>query len=168
MLRERLRYQKTDWIEETIGSVSVQIHTIHIIKIKTKETEPIFSISALQNYVVVPSLLTSAPLSRWLTSCASTVSLAFVIMLMESRKISMAEETMRHLMLQTNLLSPPIPSMRLIELVELFLAHEGFFYATLEQLDNLPDIDKMLSNIALVPRNNGQRRRVNRKHLQFA
>jgi MutS domain III len=58
-------------------------------------------------------------------------------------------------LLRTNLMSPPARSdtiNRRLELVDLFLSSQDFFFAVFEHLKNLPDIDKMLSNIALVPR----------------
>lgn len=60
-------------------------------------------------------------------------------------------------LLRTNLMSPPARVDTIntrLELVDLFLSNAEFFYAVLEHLTNLPEVDKMLSNIALVPRKN--------------
>jgi DNA mismatch repair protein MSH4 len=58
-------------------------------------------------------------------------------------------------LLRSNLMSPPARAATIncrLELVDLFLSSQDFFYAVFEHLKNLPDVDKMLSNIALVPR----------------
>eukprot|EP00957_Ditylum_brightwellii_P017664 1330602-Ditylum_brightwellii.AAC.1 len=38
-----------------------------------------------------------------------------------------------------------------LDLVDVFLQDEEFFYVVMDQLQNLPDVDKMLSHMALVP-----------------
>ena len=58
-------------------------------------------------------------------------------------------------LLRTNLMAPPcrIDTINArLDLVDTFLADEEFFYTVLEQLQNLPDVDKMLTNVAIVPR----------------
>jgi DNA mismatch repair protein MSH4 len=57
-------------------------------------------------------------------------------------------------LLRTNLMAPPTRPETIntrLELVEMFLGDADFFYTVLEHLAALPDVDKMLSNIALVP-----------------
>lgn len=59
-------------------------------------------------------------------------------------------------LLRTNLMMPPTSVDTIntrLDLVDLFLTSEDFFYSVLEHLSRLPDVDKMLSNVALVPRN---------------
>jgi DNA mismatch repair protein MSH4 len=41
-----------------------------------------------------------------------------------------------------------------LDLVDVFLSDEDFFYAVMENLKSLPEVDRMLSNIALVPPKN--------------
>jgi DNA mismatch repair protein MSH4 len=58
-------------------------------------------------------------------------------------------------LLRSNLMSPPARVDTIntrLELVDLFLSNAEFFYAVLEHLSRLPDVDKMLTNIILVPR----------------
>jgi DNA mismatch repair protein MSH4 len=58
-------------------------------------------------------------------------------------------------LLRTNLMSPPTRVDTInsrLELVDTFMSNEDFFYTVLEYLSSLPDVDKMLTNIALVPR----------------
>lgn len=60
-------------------------------------------------------------------------------------------------LLRANLMSPPARVDTIntrLELVDLFLSGAEFFYAILDHLSNLPDVDKVLSHIALVPRKN--------------
>ena len=57
-------------------------------------------------------------------------------------------------LLRSNLMSPPtgIDTINArLNLVDSFLDDEAFFYEVLEQLQALPDIDKMMAHIALVP-----------------
>ncbi len=59
-------------------------------------------------------------------------------------------------LLRSNLISPPNRRDTIearLNLVDCFLSEEQFFYEVLEQLLMLPDIDKMLAHMALVPRN---------------
>lgn len=58
-------------------------------------------------------------------------------------------------LLRTSIMSPPTRVDTIntrLDLVEAFLQNQEFFFTVLEYLKTLPDIDKMLSNIALVPR----------------
>lgn len=58
-------------------------------------------------------------------------------------------------LLRTSLMAPPCRSDTInarLDLVESFLQDEDFFYAVLGHLKNLPAIDKMLTDIAVVPR----------------
>jgi MutS domain III/MutS family domain IV len=69
--------------------------------------------------------------------------------------IDCTKTTVGSRLLRTNLMSPPARVDTIntrLELVDLFLSNAEFFYAVLEHLSSLPDVDKMLSNIALVPR----------------
>jgi DNA mismatch repair protein MSH4 len=66
-------------------------------------------------------------------------------------------------LLRTNLMAPPTRLDTIharLDLVDAFLEDEEFFYVVMEHLEDLPDVDKMLSCVALVPqggscRNNG-------------
>ena len=58
-------------------------------------------------------------------------------------------------LLRTNLMSPPTEVETInarLDLVDAFLGSEAFFYHVFEHLSRLPDLDKILSNIALIPR----------------
>jgi DNA mismatch repair protein MSH4 len=58
-------------------------------------------------------------------------------------------------LLRTNLMMPPtrIDTINArLDLVEAFMSSEDFFYSVLEHLSRLPDVDKVLSNVALVPK----------------
>jgi DNA mismatch repair protein MSH4 len=58
-------------------------------------------------------------------------------------------------LLRTNLMMPPtrIDTINArLDLVEAFLSNEDFFYSVLEHLSRFPDVDKVLSNVALVPK----------------
>jgi DNA mismatch repair protein MSH4 len=71
--------------------------------------------------------------------------------------IDCTKTTVGSRLLRTNLMSPPTRVDTInsrLELVETFLTHEDFFYTVLEHLSSLPDVDKMLTNVALVPRKN--------------
>ena len=73
--------------------------------------------------------------------------------------IDCTKTTVGSRLLRSNLMSPPARVDTIntrLELVDLFLSNAEFFYAVLEHLSQLPDVDKMLSNIMLVPRK-GQR-----------
>lgn len=73
--------------------------------------------------------------------------------------IDCTKTTVGSRLLRSNLMSPPARVDTIntrLELVDLFLSNAEFFYAVLDHLTQLPDVDKMLSNIMLVPRK-GQR-----------
>ena len=73
--------------------------------------------------------------------------------------IDCTKTTVGSRLLRSNLMSPPARVDTIntrLELVDLFLSNAEFFYAVLEHLSQLPDVDKMLSNIMLIPRK-GQR-----------
>ena len=58
-------------------------------------------------------------------------------------------------LLRTNLMMPPTNVDTInarLDLVDLFLSNEDFFYSVLEHLSRLPDVDRMLSNVALIPK----------------
>jgi len=58
-------------------------------------------------------------------------------------------------LLRTNLMAPPTRLDTInarLDLVDLLLEDEEFFYVVMEHLEDLPDVDKMLSYVALVPR----------------
>lgn len=58
-------------------------------------------------------------------------------------------------LLRTTLMAPPCRSDTInarLDLVDSFLEDEDFFYAVLEHLKNLPAVDKMLTDIAVVPK----------------
>jgi DNA mismatch repair protein MSH4 len=61
-------------------------------------------------------------------------------------------------LLRTSLMSPPTRAETVnarLDLVDLFLGCEDFFYTVYDHLDALPGIDKVLANIALVPTKQG-------------
>lgn len=69
--------------------------------------------------------------------------------------IDCTKTTVGSRLLRTNLIAPPsrIDTINArLDLVDTFLENEDFFYAVLEHLQSLPAVDKMLSNVALVPR----------------
>jgi DNA mismatch repair protein MSH4 len=69
--------------------------------------------------------------------------------------IDCTKTTVGSRLLRTNLMAPPcrIDTINArLDLVDTFLADEEFFYTVHEQLQNLPDVDKMLTNVAIVPR----------------
>lgn len=73
-----------------------------------------------------------------------------LIGMMDSTKTTVGSRLLR-----TNLMSPPTRTDTIntrLELVDLILSNADFFYSILEHLSDLPDVDKMLSNVALVPR----------------
>ncbi|KAL7469012.1 hypothetical protein ACHAXS_010571 [Conticribra weissflogii] len=58
-------------------------------------------------------------------------------------------------LLRTNLMAPPTRLDTInsrLDLVDAFLEDEEFFYIVMEHLEDLPDVDKMLSYVALNPR----------------
>ena len=58
-------------------------------------------------------------------------------------------------LLRTNLMAPPTRLDTInarLDLVDSLLEDEEFFYAVMEHLEDLPDVDRMLSYVALVPR----------------
>jgi DNA mismatch repair protein MSH4 len=64
-------------------------------------------------------------------------------------------------LLRSNLMAPPTRVDTInarLELVQSFLEDEAFFYEVMEQLHALPDVDKMLAHMALIPREMGERR----------
>jgi DNA mismatch repair ATPase MutS len=68
--------------------------------------------------------------------------------------IDCTKTTVGSRLLRTNLMSPPMRVDTVnarLELVDLFMGNEEFFYEVLEHLSHLPDVDKMLANVALVP-----------------
>ena len=61
-------------------------------------------------------------------------------------------------LLRTNLMSPPTRLDTItarLDLVDSFLEDEQFFYEIMDQLLSLPDVEKMLAHMALVPKNRG-------------
>jgi len=69
--------------------------------------------------------------------------------------IDATQTTVGGRLLRTNLMSPPAYRATVetrLELVEVFLGNADLFYAVLEQLAALPDLDKMLANVALEPK----------------
>jgi len=70
--------------------------------------------------------------------------------------IDCTKTTVGSRLLRTNLMAPPSRMDTInarLDLVDTFLQSEDFFYAVLENLQNLPAVDKMLTNVAVVPRN---------------
>lgn len=70
--------------------------------------------------------------------------------------IDCTKTTVGSRLLRTNLMAPPSRMDTInarLDLVDTFLQSEDFFYAVLEHLQNLPAVDKMLTNVALIPRN---------------
>eukprot|EP00980_Cylindrotheca_fusiformis_P009927 scaffold2195_cov132-Cylindrotheca_fusiformis.AAC.11 len=69
--------------------------------------------------------------------------------------IDCTKTTVGSRLLRTNLIAPPsrIDTINArLDLVDTFLDDESFFYSVLEHLQSLPAVDKMLTNIAIVPR----------------
>jgi DNA mismatch repair protein MSH4 len=69
--------------------------------------------------------------------------------------IDCTKTTVGSRLLRTNLIAPPsrIDTINArLDLVDTFLNDENFFYSVLEHLQNLPAVDKMLTNVAIVPR----------------
>ncbi|KAL3944879.1 MAG: hypothetical protein SGBAC_001022 [Bacillariaceae sp.] len=74
--------------------------------------------------------------------------------------IDCTKTTVGSRLLRTNLMAPPsrIDTIHArLDLVDSFLQTEDFFYAVLEHLQNLPAVDKMLTNVAVVPKNPSER-----------
>ena len=70
--------------------------------------------------------------------------------------IDCTKTTVGSRLLRTNLMAPPCRTDTInarLDLVDTFLQDEDFFYAVLEHLQSLPAVDKMLTNVAIVPRN---------------
>lgn len=69
--------------------------------------------------------------------------------------IDFTKTTVGSRLLRTNLMSPPTnvdTTNSRLELVDTFLGSQDFFFDVYEHLSQLPDIDTMLSNIALIPK----------------
>ena len=68
--------------------------------------------------------------------------------------IDCTKTTVGSRLLRTNIMSPPMRVDTVnsrLDLVDLFMKNEEYFYTVFEHLKRLPNIDKMLSNIALIP-----------------
>lgn len=68
-------------------------------------------------------------------------------------------------LLRTNLIAPPVEADTInsrLDLVDKFLEHGDFFYEVEDHLRHLPDMDKMLSSIALIPQNRPRKLEANR------
>ena len=68
--------------------------------------------------------------------------------------IDCTKTTVGSRLLRTNLMAPPTRVDTIntrLDLVDTFLDDEEFFFTVLDRLESLPDVDKMLTNIALVP-----------------
>ena len=72
--------------------------------------------------------------------------------------IDCTKTTVGSRLLRTNLMSPPTRTDTInarLDLVDTFLEDEQFFYEVLEQLTALPDVERMLSHMALIPKKRG-------------
>jgi DNA mismatch repair protein MSH4 len=72
--------------------------------------------------------------------------------------IDCTKTTVGSRLLRTNLIAPPCRIDTInsrLDLVDTFLEDEEFFYSVLEHLESLPAVDKMLTNVAVVPRKTG-------------
>lgn len=74
-------------------------------------------------------------------------------------------------LLRTNLMSPPndvdgINSR--LDLVDVFLQNEDFFYDVMDHLEAFPDVDKMLANVSLVPKFVGRQSTSNLRNQRIA
>jgi len=72
--------------------------------------------------------------------------------------IDSTKTTVGSRLLRTNIMSPPTRTDTInarLDLVDTFLEDEQFFYEVLEQLSALPDVEKMLAHMALVPKKRG-------------
>jgi hypothetical protein len=68
--------------------------------------------------------------------------------------IDCTKTTVGSRLLRTNLMAPPTRVDTIntrLDLVDTFLDDEEFFFTVMDHLESLPDVDKMLTNIALVP-----------------
>ena len=62
-------------------------------------------------------------------------------------------------LLRSNVMAPPTDVNTIntrLDLVEAFLGDEEFFYSVMDQLEALPDVNRMLAGIALLPWKNGK------------
>ena len=69
--------------------------------------------------------------------------------------IDCTKTTVGSRLLRTNLMSPPMRADTVnsrLDLVDLFLGDPDFFYDVMDHLGALPDVDKMLANVSLVPK----------------
>jgi DNA mismatch repair protein MSH4 len=74
--------------------------------------------------------------------------------------IDCTKTTVGSRLLRTNLMAPPTRADTIntrLDLVDTFLSDEEFFYTVMEHFESLPDFDKMLVNIALVPWKKGRK-----------
>ena len=74
--------------------------------------------------------------------------------------IDCTKTTVGSRLLRTNLMAPPTRVDTIntrLDLVDTFLSDEDFFYTVMEHLEALPDVDKMLVNVALVPWKRGKK-----------
>jgi len=75
--------------------------------------------------------------------------------------IDCTKTTVGSRLLRTNLMAPPMRVETIntrLDLVDTFLGDEDFFYTVMEHLEALPDVDKMLINVALVPWKRGRKK----------
>ena len=75
--------------------------------------------------------------------------------------IDCTKTTVGSRLLRTNLMAPPMRVETIntrLDLVDTFLGDEEFFYTVMDHLEELPDVDKMLINVALVPWKRGKKR----------
>eukprot|EP00548_Thalassiothrix_antarctica_P004041 CAMPEP_0194140966 /NCGR_PEP_ID=MMETSP0152-20130528/10464_1 /TAXON_ID=1049557 /ORGANISM="Thalassiothrix antarctica, Strain L6-D1" /LENGTH=993 /DNA_ID=CAMNT_0038839439 /DNA_START=639 /DNA_END=3621 /DNA_ORIENTATION=- len=74
--------------------------------------------------------------------------------------IDCTKTTVGSRMLRSNLIAPPTDIDTIntrLELVDSFISDEAFFYAVMDHLKNLPDINRMLAGIALAPWKKGEK-----------
>jgi DNA mismatch repair protein MSH4 len=74
--------------------------------------------------------------------------------------IDCTKTTVGSRLLRTNLMAPPMQVETIhtrLDLVDSFLGDEEFFYTVMDHLQALPDVDKMLINVALVPWKRGNK-----------
>ena len=70
-------------------------------------------------------------------------------------------------LLRTNIMAPPSKIQTIdarLDLVDIFLEDEDFFYTVMEHLEALPDINKMLSHMALIPKAHTRAKDVNNQN----
>ena len=73
--------------------------------------------------------------------------------------IDCTKTTVGSRLLRTNLMAPPTRVDTIntrLDLVDSFLDDEEFFFTVMDHLESLPDIDKMLTNVALIPWKNAR------------